>query len=215
MQTQMTAALSLPERHDRFLEMLLQIEAVARRAFRKCHHELKEELIAAVVADSYVAYSRLVELGREHDAFPTVLADFSVRRIGSGISVGSSRNQDDLGSRYCELRTGAQVQRLHWRDRDDDWNELVVEDRRQGCPAQTAALRVDFREWFTKLTPRNRQIAELLAIGERACDVAHVFSLTVGRISQIRRTLAESWRDFHNIEPRDPEFSWLARGEAA
>lgn len=203
-----------PQWHARFVAMLPQIEAVARRAFRKCQNELQAELVAAVVADSFVAYARLVELDREHDAYPSVLADFSVRRVGSGISVGSSRNMFDVGSRYSRLRTGAQVEPLHRRDSDGQWDELLVEDRRDGCPAQTAALRVDFREWFAMLTPRNHRIAELQAIGERACDVAKVFRVTVGRISQLRRELARSWRDFHGCEATDPDFAWLARCEA-
>lgn len=194
-----------PQYHARFVAMLLQIEAVARRAFRKCQNELQAEL----VADSYVAYARLVELDREHDAYPSVLANFSVRRVGSGIFVGSSWNKYDVGSRYNALRTGAQRQRLHWRDSDGHWDELGLEDRRHGCPTQTAALRVDFREWFAMLTPRNRRIAELLAIGERACDVANMFRVTVGRSSQLRRELTRSWRDFHGFEATDPDFAWL------
>jgi len=80
------------EWQGRFLDMMPTIEAYAQRAFRKCRRELGDELVAAVVADSFVAFARLVELGREHDAHPTILAGFSIRRVGSGINVGTARN---------------------------------------------------------------------------------------------------------------------------
>ena len=212
MQTRELAAITQPESHDRFVEMLPQIEAFARRAFRKCHRELKDELIAAVVADAFVAFSRLIELGRERDAFPTVLAGYAVRRIGSGICVGGSRNQDDLGSRYCELRTGAQLQRLHWREADDNhWRDLLVEDGRRGSPAEVAALRVDIEGWLDTLSIRDRAIALLLAVGERTCDVAQRLGLTAGRVSQLRRTLAKSWAAFHGFDTSEREFAWLGQ----
>jgi hypothetical protein len=209
MQTPQTSLDALPNWQDRFAAMLPQIEAYARRAFRACHRELQDELVAAVVADCCVAYARLVELGREADAFPTTLAGYAIRRIGAGICVGSSRNQYDVSSRYSQLRTGVQMETLHWRDRDSDWNELLVEDRRSS-PADIAALRVDVAAWIGTLSVRDRAIALLLAVGERTCDVAQKFGLTSGRIAQLRRELSDAWWAFHGLDSDGRELEPMA-----
>ena len=199
---------------DRFLRLLPRIRRLAYSAFRSCSAQLREDLTAEVIADCYCAYHRLVELGREHDAHLTVLVSYAVKRVGSGLQVGSSRNLYDVSSRYSQLRSGIRVESLQCPTEEGKWNELVVEDR-HASPAQTAALRVDLHEWLAKLTPRNFKIAALLAAGERACDVAKVVSLTVGRVSQLRTELARSWRDFHGFDATDPEFAWLDNCEAA
>jgi hypothetical protein len=213
-QAHSNSALDDPHWQDRFLRLLPRIRRLAHSAFRTCNAQLREELTAEVIADCYCAYNRLVELEREHDAHLTVLVSFAVKRIGSGLQVGSSRNLYDVSSRYSQLRSGIRVESLQCRTEEGQWNELVVEDRR-ASPAQTAALRVDLHEWLAKLTPRNFKIAALLAAGERACDVAKLLSVTVGRVSQLRKELARSWRDFHGFDATDPEFAWLAHGEAA
>lgn len=215
MLTPQTTAVSQPDWHDRFLRLLPTIKAIAARTYRGCEPELRAELTAQVLAECVVAFHRLHELGRTDEAFATPLARFAIKRVGCGLQPGLRRNQYDVGSRHCHYRHGATVERLQWQERDrDEWNELVVEDRRQS-PALTAALRVDLKEWLAKLTPRNLKIAALLAAGERACDVAKAFNVTVGRISQVRRALAESWRDHHGFDAADPEFAWLSRCEAA
>ena len=89
----------------------------------------------------------------------------------------------------------------------------MIEDRRHGCPAETACLRIDVEDWLRTLSIRDRMIAWLLALGEQTVDVAKRLSLSSGRVSQLRRKFARSWRDFHGFEPSDPEFSWLAEWE--
>lgn len=119
---------------------------------------------------------------------------------------------DDVGSRYCELRTGAQLKRLHWRERDDNqWRELLVEDGRHGSPAEVATLRIDIEGWLDSLAFRDRCVATLLAVGERTSDVAQRLGITAGRVSQLKRMLAKSWAEFHNFDTSEREFAWLAQ----
>ena len=209
MQTQ-TSRTSPPEWQHNFLKMLPTIEAFASRAFRQCNPELREELIAQVTATTFAAYRRLVELGREAEAFPSVLAGFAVRKVGCGVQVGTARNQYDLTSRYCQLRTGARLERLHGQTvHGNDWNELLVEDR-HCSPAEIAALRVDVAAWLGTLSLRDRAIAMLLALGERTCDVAQKFGLTSGRIAQLRRELSEAWWQFHGLDSNGRELEPMA-----
>ena len=55
---------------------------------------------------------------------------------------------------------------------------------------------IDFGDWLGRQPARNRRIAELLAVGERAKDVARWFGLTDARISQLRTGFRRSWQEF-------------------
>lgn len=135
-QTRTSSDLAHHEWQLRFTSMLPKIQRLARRAFRSCSAELRDELVAQVVADTFIWYRRLVERGREGDAHPTVLVAFSVKRVGGGLQVGSSRNKYDVSSRYCQLRSRVRVQSLHRFDGDSkEWRELLVACRR-ASPAE-------------------------------------------------------------------------------
>ena len=73
--------------------------------------------------------------------------------------------------------------------------ETLVEGRHAG-PAETAAARIDLAAWFRSLARKKRRIARELARGEGTGNVARIFGLTAGRVSQLRRELAESWAEF-------------------
>jgi DNA-directed RNA polymerase specialized sigma subunit len=62
-------------------------------------------------------------------------------------------------------------------------------------------VRCDFSDWLKSLKRRDRRIAEVLAVGERTQNVAKRFKVSAGRVSQLRRELAESWRAFVGDEP--------------
>ena len=58
------------------------------------------------------------------------------------------------------------------------------------------AFRVDFEDWLASLPARDRRVAELLATGEMTQEVARMVGISPGRVSQLRRELAESWQEF-------------------
>ena len=60
----------------------------------------------------------------------------------------------------------------------------------------TVAFRVDFADWLQSLRRRDRCIAESLSLGHTTSDVAKRFKVSAGRVSQLRRELAKSWKDF-------------------
>jgi hypothetical protein len=82
------------------------------------------------------------------------------------------------------------------------WGQGVTPWPTPHCgPAEVAATRIDFAAWLETLPSRDRKIAESLAIGNRTGEVAREFNLCEGRISRLRRELAESWRTFVGEEP--------------
>ena len=77
---------------------------------------------------------------------------------------------------------------------------MVVDTRSAPVP-DIVSFRVDFADWLKSLRRRDRRIAESLVLGNRTTDVARRFKVCAGRVSQLRRELAESWRAFVGDEP--------------
>ena len=97
------------------------------------------------MASSFIAYLRLIELGKAELAFAGPLARYAACQYLRGRRVGSRMNACDVTSDYCQRRKKILVEQL---DRFDDptseWEQLVVEDR-HSTPAEVAMTRLDFR----------------------------------------------------------------------
>jgi hypothetical protein len=178
-----------------FLTLLPLIRREARLAFRLVRPDLREELMAEVVANSYCAYIRLADRGKLDAAYATPLAQFAIRQVRSGRRVGTRLNANDITSRYARLTNDFIVERLDQHDDEGHWKEALVEDRHAG-PAETAAARIDLAAWLRSLPHRRRRIALTLASGETTKVAAREFNLSATRISQIRNELEESWGAF-------------------
>jgi hypothetical protein len=57
-------------------------------------------------------------------------------------------------------------------------------------------FRIDFPNWLHSLARRDRKLALALAMGYSTSEVAKRFSLSPGRISQLRREFFASWGAF-------------------
>lgn len=187
----------LADQHrQHFLSLLPAVVEQARFAFRHEPHEGREELIAEVVANCWVAFVRLVERRLIEVVYATPLAQYAIKQVRDGRRVGSRMNVNDVSSEYAQQTKRFRVERLDRFDTDEgEWREVVIEDRHAG-PAETAAARIDISEWFASLPRRTRRIAETLATGETTKTAARKFRVSAGRISQIRRELKDRWQVF-------------------
>jgi hypothetical protein len=183
------------KRTPSFEELLPLIEKQARVAFRHSPSCEREELIAEVVANCYVAYVRLIERGLGNAIFATPLALFAIKQIHAGRRVGAKLNVRDVSSPYCQRQKRVHLQRLDRRDRTGGWKEVLVEDRHAG-PAEVAASRIDFAAWLRTLTSKQRRIAKTLAAGETTQVTARKFRVSAARVSQMRRELHDAWLNF-------------------
>lgn len=194
---------------QRFLALLPVIVNYVRPAFRELGPEAKAEAVQEAVANALVAYSRLVEQGRESVAFATVLAKFAIAQVRSGRQVGGRLNIKDISSKYCQQRKGVRLGRLDRFDPQENcWQEAVVEDYRTPVLDQVA-FRFDFPAWLQTLPPRDRKIARALAAGERTTDLAARFGVSLARISQLRREFERSWLAFHGEEQEQQRMELL------
>ena len=190
-----------PRWHKAFLALLPAILRHARFAFARLKPEARAEAVQEVVANACQAYARLVELGKTDIAYASALARYGVRQTRDHRKVGGHLNVLDVLGKYCQTRKGLTVERLDKFDAaKDEWEEIVVEDRHAG-PADTARVRLDFSEWLASLPVRHRRLAQYLSLGNKTGDAAKKFRVSAGRVSQLRRELAENWRRFVGDEP--------------
>ncbi len=181
---------------EHFLSLLPAISEQARFAFRSERHERRQELIAEVVANAFVAFVRLMDRGLESIIYATPLAQYAIKQVRDGRRVGAKLNCRDVSSPYAQWAKGFAVERLDRFDEEEgQWREVVVEDRRSG-PAEVAASRIDIADWFDSLPRSKRRIAATLATGETTKRAARRFNVSPGRISQMRRELQNAWQDF-------------------
>ena len=180
-----------------FTEILPTILRALQFEFRKLDEERREDAIHEAVANCYVAYRRLIDQGRGSLIFPSVLARFAASQVRDGRLVGSPMNAKDVSSRYAQQRRGFVLQSLdQYDDRRQEWREAVINDPKTPV-FQQVWFRIDFPAWLKRLTARNRRIALALAKGYTPSWVAEKFKLSRTRVSQLRRELRESWREFH------------------
>ncbi|WP_145284374.1 hypothetical protein [Pirellulimonas nuda] len=159
-----------------------QIERQVRKLLRGLKGEALDDARSEAVAQAAINYHRLAVQGRESDAYATPLAIYAVRLGRAGRRLGSRlANQDALGPERRE-------------DESAGWTELVAD--RHATPAEIAAVRIDFRAWLELLPEPKRRIAQTLAEGETTRGAAELFGVSAGRISQLRRELADNWRAF-------------------
>ena len=118
---------------------------------------------------------RLIERGKADLAFAGPLARYGACQYLDGRRIGNRLNGHDVTSAYCRRKKGVSVERLdRFDDPNDEWQELVVEDRHSG-PADVASTRIDFRAWLESLPERTQRVAEVLATGEATSHVAQMF----------------------------------------
>ena len=200
----MSAALSVvPEWHEQFVAVILPaVEAIARRRFHGLPVADREESTAEAIAAALVAFVRLIRRGKDPAVFAGRLAQVAVLKVLEGRLAGSPDRINDVFSRYGRQRRGFQLEHLdnECRREGQDWESALVENWTV-TPADLAASRIDFREWLGRMKSRRREIAESLAAGYRTEEVAVMFRISRGRVSQIRREFEASWEMFQSDVP--------------
>ena len=189
------SALEISE-NKQFLKMLPLIRYQARRAFCRVPAELRDELMAEVVAHAFCGFARLVNSGRARVAYATPLAGYAIQAVRAGRRVGTKSNARDLTSPTRNYPIES-LDALAFQQ--GQWCEALVEDRRT-TPADIAAARIDVAAWLRSLSRRHRRIAISLARGETGTYVARQFHVSPARISQIRKCLGDSWERFQGTD---------------
>jgi hypothetical protein len=191
-----SVAAACPSPRNRFLQLLPAILATAGYAFRHLKGDVLQDALAEVVAGSYVMFVALVRRGRESLAYGTPLAKFAIAQYNDGRRVGNSLNVGEVLSDYARQRKCFKVESLDNLDHEsNEWQEVLVEDRHCG-PFDLVRTKLDVDSWLKSLPRRDRKVAQFLSLGNRTSEAAVKFGVSQGRISQVRRELAQSWKEF-------------------
>jgi DNA-binding NarL/FixJ family response regulator len=173
-----------------FVEMLPEIKKWLRLAFCRLASEAREDAIAEGIAHCLLAYVRLHEQGRAEVATASSLAWYSSRQVRRGRPAVGRMNSKEPLSRYARVGSGNRFAR-----NNGEWIDTLAEDKHASVPDLVAA-KLDVRAWFATLTQRMKEIAKDLACGYSTSEVARKYGVTAGRVSQLRRSLEESWGAF-------------------
>ncbi len=195
--------------------MLPIIERQAQHAFRNLDVEAREDAVTEVIANATCAYRRLHERNELQRAFATALAKFAIKSYWSGRRCGTSQCSRDVCSSRAKQTAGFELCSLGAPgDQVGEWMECLVDNRVTSIPNQVA-FRIDFPRWLDELSPRDRRIAERLSLGYSTSDVASEFKISPGRISQLRRQLADSWYEFISVTLRSFDHPETTPGKAS
>ena len=189
--------------------MVPAIATYARLAFRHRNPEARQEAVEECLANALVAYVRLVQLGKVNLAYPTVLARYAVAQVNDGRKVGGHLNIGDVMSSYCQRQKKITRALDKFDEEENQWREAVVQDTRTAPVPEIVAFRCDFAAWLARLGPRNRKIAQFLALSNRTSDAARKFGVCEGRISQLRKEFKLAWDEFTS-EAQPPQVAVLA-----
>ncbi len=190
------ATQSSPSWQSVFIAMLPDIEKYVAIAFRRLRGDHRDEAVQEALVSCCLACARLVQNGQSDRVFPTVLAKFAVAQVRVGRQVATRMNVRDVLSPYAQKRKRIRVERLDRADRSDgEWREFVLEDHRTPVFDQVQ-FRIDFPCWLSRLSRRNRKVAQWLALGNATGQTARRFHISAGRVSQLRQEFYDSWREF-------------------
>ncbi len=179
-----------------FLRLLPRIKRYAQFALRCLQGEAHEEALSEVIAQCLCAYRRLFERNQRERAYASVLVRYAVAMYYRGRRVGTADCSHDLYATQARQAAGFELRSLGTPlEQRRAWMECLTDNRRTPVPDQVH-FRIEFPRWLRMQTPRNRQIAERLAMGHSTAAVARRYKVSAGRISQIRRELHESWQAF-------------------
>jgi DNA-directed RNA polymerase specialized sigma24 family protein len=188
-----TVIQSLESHKQQFANCILPIvERYARIVFRFLRHRPDDmaEAVSDCVAHAWEGYAFALRAGKEPWHFPTMLAVFAARKTKVGRKVGKEMNCKDV---FNAAR--AQRAQLEYCADEPDWQEVLTYNTETPVHEQ-AAFRIDFPAWLETLPSRNRVIAEALADGNTAQDVARRLQVSPGRMTQLRQELRDDWNWF-------------------
>lgn len=149
----------------------------ARRQFR--HYPRREEMVADAVSVAWEFFQTAPPAATARS-----LAKYAVKRVRSQRQFSESVRSLTGPHPRGQVKAARAV--------FDPQSLFRIHDN----PARIACFRDYFRGWFASLSDRQQKVVELLASGETTQATAAKCGCTPGRISQLRRELAESWATF-------------------
>ena len=197
------------EAHAKFCELAPGISNYVRKTFRKRDPNSLDEIEQSVLVFSFETIRSLAAKGRLNDAYATVLARYGIRKHLTGRIGGIPSSSTDVLGERCRFLNRAKVEHYGLCENISDSFESEATANDGKYPIhRTVALKIDFFDtWLAKQTSKDQAIIQDLAMGYTTTEVAKAHNISMGRVSQLRKTYAESWYAF--IEPKVDEIDFI------
>jgi hypothetical protein len=155
------------------------------------------------------ARGAIAKRGKDATQFAGALAALAARSVWNGRRACGNVGGNDVMSAAAQRRHNFRVEALpstrqsretlfgipRGQQIQDSLEERLANNTRT-LPPKQAAFRIDFPAWLKTLTPRERCIIRAMALSERTKELSRRFSVSPGRISQMRREFRDDWRRF-------------------
>jgi DNA-directed RNA polymerase specialized sigma24 family protein len=194
--------------HARFLTLLPKIQAHAQIYFRdvRCPGR-REDAVQECAALAWRWYCRLAERGKDACGFPMAFAFWVAVAVRRGRRLAGAERAHDVLSPRARRRKGIRLEALpastcrayediyalvRGRQELDAYEERLA-DNRFTPPPEAAAFRLDFPQFLSALSDRDRQLAMYLSLGHSGKQAARRFGLSPGRVTQLRQQWHRQW----------------------
>jgi formate dehydrogenase assembly factor FdhD len=162
----------------------------------RCRHR-REDAIQEMIDLTWMWHLRLAEKGKDSTLFPTALASYAARAVKSGCRFCGQERAKDVLSPLAQQGQHFAVEKLpDFSTLNGSPLEEALHDNTVSPVPDQVAFRLDFPAWLGTLGPRNRSMAEDMALGEKTQDLAQKYRVSEGRISQMRRYFQQDWGRF-------------------
>ncbi len=182
-----------------FLAILPTVQRHALFAFRRLRDPHRfDDCVQETLAICWLWTCRLWAQGKDARAFPTALAGFATRHVRSGRTfVGKTCYRNDALSPLAQAIHGFLAQSLPAGETPpgSPW-QVALADNVHSPPDEQAAFRIDFPAFLRTLSDRDRRLADDMMQGDTTLELSGRYSLSPGRISQLRRELKDDWDAF-------------------
>ena len=197
----MSAAIQAANWQAGFMKILPTVQTHAKIQFRRLSAEQREDAIQEAIASACVSFQVLAAKGRLHLARPSTIANYAVNHVRNGRHVGGHQDAagDAISPAACR-RHGIRVCSLPG---DHGLKGFFIADRKTNIP-ELAAFRIDFADWLSMFSRRDRRIIAALGSGARNAVVAQSFGISEGRVSQLRRQYEREWISFQGQTANTP-----------
>jgi hypothetical protein len=202
----------LDQLHAAFLALVPRIEAHAAIVFRgvRCP-DTRADLITETIALAWKWFVGLAARGKDATQFASTLANMAAKAVKCGRRLTGQEKAKDVLSSVAQRRHGFTVERLPISTRIaledlygdpqgqrhlDAYEERLADNTRTPVD-EAAAFRVDFPDWLSRQTKRDRRIIDDMSRDERTRDLAHKYGVSPGRVSQWRQEYQLDWQRFH------------------
>jgi len=190
----MTDAPDIEAIKARFEEHYPRIHRIATLQHRALYGDQREDAVADTIAWAWWSYRNMALKGGDPDSVIGPIVRYSAKRVRGGQLIAGKPRVNDVMSRLSRQDGGHFVAALPGSEKEEVASEILdaLEDRGAG-PAEEAACRVDYADWLATLSDKQRALAQDLASGLSASQIAERRGVSGAAVRDMRQTLARAW----------------------